>query len=120
MKMQIVIEGGTLAELAKNAANAGELLKALETTPVETPSKKTKKASEEEFSLGDETETADTEDHEEEKHYDLKRDLIPALQKYAKDNSREDAAKILKKFKTKSVHDLKVSDYPAVMEMLTA
>ncbi len=45
-------------------------------------------------------------------------DVIEGLQKYAEENSRDEAKKILAKFKVKSVHDLKKSDYPKILKLL--
>lgn len=47
-------------------------------------------------------------------------EVIAGFKKYAAKNSREDAGKILKKFKVKSVQDIPAEKYPAVMEALNS
>lgn len=121
MKMQLVLEGDDLDCIIKEAesflkracfADKPEDVSEEKSPPAKKTAKKEKEVEEEtdeEFSLGDE---------KDEKELTLKSDIIPALQAYAREHSREDAAKILKKFKVKAVHDLKAEDYPAVMKAL--
>lgn len=45
--------------------------------------------------------------------------VIEALQKYAEENSRDDAKKILASFKVKSVHDLDEKDFPKILKKLS-
>lgn len=52
------------------------------------------------------------------KAYDLNKDIIPAFQKYAKDHSREKAAKVLSKFKAAKVSDLDPKHYGEVIKLL--
>lgn len=66
----------------------------------------------------EEEESGESESEEEEAPSVSLQDVIGAFQKYAKKNSREDAAKVLKKFKVKSVKDLKKDQYPAVLKAL--
>jgi hypothetical protein len=58
----------------------------------------------EEFDLGDAAPV-------EEKSTVTIKDVIAGFQAYAKEHGREKAAKVLSKFKVKSVHDLKVDQY---------
>lgn len=50
----------------------------------------------------------------------LTKHVIPAFKKYAEENSREDALKVLKSFKVKSVSELKPTQYKAVLNSLGA
>lgn len=65
-------------------------------------------AEEEDFDLGGEEEAV------EEKKITVK-DMISAFKAYADANSREDAGKILKKYKVKSVHDIKPELYSKIL-----
>jgi hypothetical protein len=48
----------------------------------------------------------------------LEADIIPAFQKFAKDHSREKAAKVLAKFKAKNVKELAPKHYADVLKLL--
>lgn len=50
----------------------------------------------------------------------LEGDIIPAFQAYAKEHSREKAAKILQRFKVNSVRALPVESYASVLKLLKA
>lgn len=62
--------------------------------------------------------SVDEEETEEETGWTLTQ-VIDAFKKYAKNNSREKAAKVLAKYKAKSVRDLKETDYDSVMKTLS-
>lgn len=47
-------------------------------------------------------------------------DVLSALRDYAKENGKDAANKILKKFGVKSAHDLDESDYPKMLKKLAA
>ena len=64
----------------------------------------------EDMDLGEEEDSED-----EDQELDLA-DVIEALKAYAKKTSRDDAKKILKKFKVKSVQDLKPDQYAKIIE----
>lgn len=63
---------------------------------------------EEEFNLGETEEEAPVK-------VTIK-DVVTGFQAYAKANGRDEAAKILKKFKVKNVHDLKPEQYAKALE----
>jgi hypothetical protein len=65
----------------------------------------------------DETEEEEEAEEEEETAHEID-DVIAAFQGYAKKHSREKAAKVLAKFKVKSVRDLKAKQYAEVMAIL--
>lgn len=84
---------------------------------ISIPKKKKAKAEPEEtFELGDES----TEDSPKAKApiLSLDKDIIPAFQKYSSDHSRDQAIKVLKKFKVASVYDLKPEIFLKVLEEL--
>lgn len=73
---------------------------------------------EEEPETEEETETEEEPETEEEEEGPTADDIVEAFQKYAKKNSRDAAAKVLKSFKVKSVRELKKADYAKVLKAL--
>lgn len=129
---EITLRGASFSDVVAQAralVTEAEKFQA-KTTPVAAPKAKAKAAPviEESF-LDDAEETSDDfggfEEPEEPKKKEKKTPKITeaTIQKaaaaYAKENSREAVYKILKKFKVKSVLELKESQYEDVMEALT-
>lgn len=65
----------------------------------------------------EEDDDSDTDDADEEPKV-TKKQLIAAFKEYASENSREEAGKILKKLKVKSVNDIDPDDYPKALKMV--
>jgi len=52
------------------------------------------------------------------KTYDLSKDVLPALQKYAAKNGREAGLNVLRKFNVKTVRDIPSDKYPELMSAI--
>lgn len=129
MKLTVYAEGSAkeVAEELRTVAATLDGGKAVAAEKTEKVSKKKKKeeAEEEEFDLGDAEETEEETETEEEEETEVEEeddttieDVIGAFQKYAKKHSREKAAKVLAKFKVKSVRDLKPANFSQVLGLL--
>lgn len=141
MKVTVHAEGSAkeiAAQLNEHAAIYAGGGKAAPAPAAVAGAKKGKKAKEdeEEFDLEeqeeDESEETEEESEEEETEEESEdedadeaeddgpslEDMVSAFQKYAKKTSRDKAAAVLKKFKVKSVRDLKAKDYKAVLKSL--
>lgn len=70
---------------------------------------------EEQFDLGD-----DEEEEDKKKNTLSLKDIIAGFKAYAADNGRDEALKILKKYKVKNVNELKKDSYHKVMNDLEA
>lgn len=87
--------------------------------PVKKAPKKAKKKviDDDDVDNAEEDDDSDTDDADEEPKV-TKKQLIAAFKEYASENSREEAGKILKKLKVKSVNDIDPDDYPKALKMV--
>lgn len=132
MEISITVKGESLADLATKIVALGQNLNSIgaqdETPALDglTKKKKAKAAApveeEPEFQEPELDEDGDEEPEETPKAKKKKslsrEDVIAALQKYAEENDRPAAIKILKKFKVKSIKDLDEKEFPKIMAEL--
>lgn len=126
MKLTVHLEGSTRAELLKGLqahlalfGSENTAVEAEETSHIDIAEvkKRTRKAA---AVVEEEPASDDIDLGDEEKTPTLENDIIPAFQAYAKKHSREAAAKVLAKYKVKSVRDLPEAKFGEVIKTLGA